>query len=167
MTARVLAIVALAATGCASLRGSGSDTARLQSRVNLLEQRVTQLERSGDWQAAAATPTPAIEEAALPTPEATPALASKKKAASDAVTVGSSVKPAPRQVQQALKNAGFYQGSVDGKMGPMTKDAIREFQRVHGLKDDGVVGKQTWTKLSAYTDQSGSNGEAIAGETLK
>lgn len=165
MTARVLAIVALAATGCASLSGAGSNTARLQSRVNLLEQRVTQLERSGDWQAAAATPTSAIEEAALPTPEAAPA--PKKKAASEAVTVGSSVKPAPRQVQQALKNAGFYQGSVDGKMGPMTKDAIREFQRVHGLKDDGVVGKQTWTKLSAYADQSGSNGEAVAGETLK
>ncbi|MBI3021021.1 MAG: peptidoglycan-binding protein, partial [Candidatus Omnitrophica bacterium] len=46
-------------------------------------------------------------------------------------------------------------------------EAIREFQRVHGLNEDGVVGKQTWAKLSAYEDLSASSGEATAAEVLK
>ena len=60
-------------------------------------------------------------------------------------------------MQQALKNAGFYQGALDGKMGPQTRDAVKEFQRVHGLRDDGVVGKQTWAKLRAYADLSSAS----------
>ncbi len=59
-----------------------------------------------------------------------------------------------REIQQALKSAGFYQGAVDGKMGPKTRQAVREFQRVHGLKDDGKVGKQTWAKLAAYVNMA-------------
>ena len=81
--------------------------------------------------------------------------------------VGAAVKPSTRDIQQALKNSGFYQGSIDGKMGPLTRDAIREFQRVHGLKDDGVVGKQTWTQLSTYANLSSSGGEPSAAEPLK
>ena len=49
----------------------------------------------------------------------------------------------------------------------ITRDAIREFQRVHGLKDDGLVGKQTWGQLSAYADLSASSGELNAAEILK
>jgi peptidoglycan hydrolase-like protein with peptidoglycan-binding domain len=78
-----------------------------------------------------------------------------------------SIKPTTREMQQALKNAGFYQGAVDGKRGPLTKEAIREFQRVNGLKVDGVVGKQTWSKLSAYADLSSASGELNAAESLK
>ena len=32
----------------------------------------------------------------------------------------------------------------------MTREAIKEFQRVHGLKDDGVVGAKTWAQLAPY-----------------
>jgi len=55
-----------------------------------------------------------------------------------------------KQVQRALKNAGFYKGSVDGKMGPSTRKAIREFQKANGLKADGRVGKETWSELSKH-----------------
>ena len=55
-----------------------------------------------------------------------------------------------QQIQAALKNAGFYQGTVDGKMGPKTKEAIRSFQLENGLKSDGVVGKKTWERLSSH-----------------
>ena len=167
--ARVLGVllIASAATGCAGLRGSAHDTQRLQSRVNLLEERITQLERMGGGWSSASASSPVMDEVIIPA-AVEPAPAPKKKAAAPAASSApSSVKPSTRQIQQALKNAGFYQGSVDGKSGPRTKDAISEFQRVHGLKDDGVVGKQTWTKLNAYADLSGSGGEAIAGETLK
>lgn len=57
-----------------------------------------------------------------------------------------------KQVQLALKKAGFYKGDIDGKKGPRTKEAIRAFQKARGLKVDGVVGKATWQALSRYLD---------------
>lgn len=59
------------------------------------------------------------------------------------------VKPAIKDVQQALKNAGF-DVSVDGKSGPKTKQAIKDFQTKSDLKADGNVGPQTWKKLQQY-----------------
>lgn len=56
----------------------------------------------------------------------------------------------PKRVQTALKNAGFYKGAVDGKIGRGTKRAIREFQKSNGLKADGVIGKETSLKLQEY-----------------
>lgn len=61
-----------------------------------------------------------------------------------------SKKLSARQIQVALKNAGFYRGSVDGKMGPATTEAIKAFQKANGLKADGVVGSRTRAKLIRY-----------------
>ena len=55
-----------------------------------------------------------------------------------------------KDIQAALKNAGFDPGAVDGKSGPRTQQAIKEFQRTNGLKIDGKVGPQTWGKLKGY-----------------
>lgn len=55
-----------------------------------------------------------------------------------------------KDIQSALKGAGYYKGSVDGKIGPTTKSAIKAFQKDHGLDADGVVGKGTWNKLKVY-----------------
>lgn len=55
-----------------------------------------------------------------------------------------------KQIQKALKSAGFYQGSVDGKIGPKTKESIIKFQKAHSLKADGVVGKRTSAELNKY-----------------
>jgi len=55
-----------------------------------------------------------------------------------------------KDIQFALKNAGFYNGPIDGKIGKNTKKAIREFQKANGLKADGVVGKETKEKLAGY-----------------
>ncbi len=62
----------------------------------------------------------------------------------------SAAKATTKQIQTALKNAGFYSGPVDGKIGQMTKTAVKEFQKANGLKEDGVVGQQTWSKLSEH-----------------
>jgi peptidoglycan hydrolase-like protein with peptidoglycan-binding domain len=59
-------------------------------------------------------------------------------------------KPSPQQIQLALKNAGFYAGEVDGKLGPMSKKAVEEFQKANGLQADGKVGPKTWQLLSKY-----------------
>ena len=55
-----------------------------------------------------------------------------------------------RQIQTALRSAGFDPGAIDGKMGPRTQQAVKEFQRAKGLKVDGVVGPKTWTELEKY-----------------
>jgi peptidoglycan hydrolase-like protein with peptidoglycan-binding domain len=55
-----------------------------------------------------------------------------------------------KQVQFALKKAGFYKGTVNGKIGPQTRRAIIAFQRAKGLKPDGVIGPKTWKELSKY-----------------
>jgi len=55
-----------------------------------------------------------------------------------------------KDIQLALKNAGFYNGHIDGKIGKSTKKAIREFQKANGLKADGIIGKETKEKLAGY-----------------
>ena len=48
-----------------------------------------------------------------------------------------------KQIQVALKKAGFYRGEIDSKIGPKTKKAIIDFQRSKRLKPDGAVGLKT------------------------
>lgn len=59
-------------------------------------------------------------------------------------------KPTVREIQTALKNAGFYTGMIDGKKGPLTKKAIEDFQRANNLGVDGKVGAKTWAVLSQH-----------------
>ena len=154
----LLAVLATVVSGCAGPQAR-QELARLQSQVGLLEERVGQLEHPGTGIVASV---PAVD----PGFESAPIVSEPSSAASKHASAGSSAKPSTRQVQQALKNAGFYQGAIDGKNGPLTKDAIKEFQRVHGLTDDGVVGRQTWAKMKAYADLP-SDGEATAAESFK
>jgi peptidoglycan hydrolase-like protein with peptidoglycan-binding domain len=65
--------------------------------------------------------------------------------------------PAGKDIQIALKNAGFDPGTPDGKMGKKTRQAIRDFQRANGLDADGKVGKKTWEVLAPYLEKAASN----------
>ncbi len=56
----------------------------------------------------------------------------------------------PKDIQRALSAAGYYQGSIDGKIGQKSQKAIKDFQRDHGLKADGVIGQKTWAELKTY-----------------
>jgi len=42
-------------------------------------------------------------------------------------------------IQQALKNLGFYQGVVDGRLGPITQAAYAQFQAARGEIADGFI----------------------------
>lgn len=52
-----------------------------------------------------------------------------------------------REVQTVLKKWGYYKGSVDGINGPLTKEAVKSFQRKYGLTADGIVGPLTASKM--------------------
>ncbi len=62
-------------------------------------------------------------------------------------------RPNMKQVQIALRNAGFDPGCLDGKMGKKTRSAIKAFQSANNLARDGKVGKQTWALLRNYLEQ--------------
>lgn len=59
----------------------------------------------------------------------------------------------PKDIQTALKNAGFYKGAVDGKLGKGTRRAIRNFQRANNLPVDSKVGLKTWEVLKEYLNK--------------
>lgn len=57
-------------------------------------------------------------------------------------------------VQQALKEKGYYDYTVDGIFGTRTRAAVISFQRDNGLQPDGIAGEKT---LKALGITSGGN----------
>ena len=63
-----------------------------------------------------------------------------------------------KQIQQRLKELGYYTGNIDGIIGSQSLRAIKNFQRDYGLTVDGIVGTKTLSALglspsSSYTSQ--------------
>lgn len=54
---------------------------------------------------------------------------------------------AVKDIQSELKVLKLYSSNVDGDFGPMTRQAVVQFQRQHRLTADGVVGPATWAAL--------------------
>jgi len=65
------------------------------------------------------------------------------------------------EIQQKLKNWGYYSGDVDGVFGSRTEAAVRLFQQKNGLAVDGKVGAQTLAALgmSAGSAHPGADGD--------
>jgi len=60
-----------------------------------------------------------------------------------------------RLVQEALKKAGYDPGPIDGKFGPLTSRALREFQKDVGLPVTGKIDEKTWELLKEYVEEKG------------
>lgn len=121
-------LLGLFLAGCATPRAQ-RETQQLQNRIALLEQALQQKD----------------EQIRLLEEELEQRISLVRKEEKRQIPVAT-----PKRIQKALRNAGFYKGPIDGNIGLQTKEAIKAFQKANDLKPDGVVGKQTWKKLSKY-----------------
>jgi len=149
-----LAMGSVLISGCAGPRYAREIT-RLKADVGLLDQRVNQLERSSLRTSQSSWPGESWRQPSAP--------AARIPVRSAAV----SAQPSTREIQRALKNAGFDPGPIDGKLGSRTRQAIREFQGVNGLQVDGIVGKRTWAKLAPFLDLEASDDKTWAARPVK
>ena len=98
-------------------------------------------------------PTPTIYSINLPSsiPQTlvTPAPTAKPSATPQGSLKLGSTGQQVKEVQQMLKNLGYYSGAVDGDFGAGTENAVKAFQKQNGLEADGKVGTQTLAKLQA------------------
>ncbi|MFA6635612.1 MAG: peptidoglycan-binding domain-containing protein [Candidatus Omnitrophota bacterium] len=121
-------------SGCAST--GSKETGILKNRMSALEERQDALEARTRAVSTDTTYVSAIERPAL-----TAATSTSRKSAPEMTK---------RELQTALKNAGYYDGAIDGKIGPKTRKAITDFQAANKLKVDGIVGLETRSELSRY-----------------
>lgn len=64
------------------------------------------------------------------------------------------------KMQKALVSLGYATGGTDGKFGPTTEKAVRQFQKDNGLTVDGAAGSATLTLLYDRAEGSSSSGSA-------
>jgi peptidoglycan hydrolase-like protein with peptidoglycan-binding domain len=70
--------------------------------------------------------------------------------ASNTVLKSGSSGTAVKQLQQKLKDLGYYTGSVDGTYGEGTAAAVKDFQAANNLTADGIAGIKTQESVYSY-----------------
>ncbi len=148
--------IVLVAAGC---NKKSTDQASLASAPAGFDSMTTE-ELAQLPQAAATTPSQQAAVEVLPVETSPVTQSVPPQAASAAETAAPVSKQASqdnpernKNIQTALKNAGLYNGNIDGKLGPASHRAIETFQKNNGLKVDGKVGPKTWTALEPYLNQ--------------
>ena len=142
-------LLALAAAGGCTKQTAGTSGATSGATASTPESLIIQQ----------ATQTPAMPAAAPSEPALAAAPAAPVDTTAAASAAATSKTGSAQEIQQALKQAGFYQGAIDGKIGPKTQQAIKEFQQAHQLKVDGKVGPRTWAALQPYLTASAGAAE--------
>ncbi len=150
-------------SGCSSTGGSNSNNA-VNAQMGVLADEVTRLDqalqetrgqlqqeqaRVAELEGRLGGNAPAQSAAAAPDQAPAYSSASSEPYAGVYRTPSGFELPAS-SVQKALKGAGFYNGEMDGKVGPDTREAVRNFQRANGLTPDGIIGKTTWNLLKKH-----------------
>ena len=80
-----------------------------------------------------------------------------------AVQAEAAVRDYTTALQKSLRDAGYYDGEVDGVYGPATVDAVEALQQAHGLPSTGTVDKAT---AAALQGDLAAKGGAIAQEAV-
>jgi hypothetical protein len=65
-----------------------------------------------------------------------------------------------RDVQAALAAQGYYKGAIDGKAGPQTAAAIREYQRLYNMPQTGRIDATLADRLLGAASGSSGGGDA-------
>jgi peptidoglycan hydrolase-like protein with peptidoglycan-binding domain len=65
-----------------------------------------------------------------------------------------------KQVQESLRDKGFYKGPVDGTMGPQTRAAIQQYQQSENLPVTGHLDGDTAGKLGVKPESVGGEFKA-------
>ncbi|WP_444685231.1 C40 family peptidase [Alkalicoccus luteus] len=60
-------------------------------------------------------------------------------------------------LQEKLKEKGHYTYTVDGVFGPLTRQAVMDYQRANNLQVDGIAGPQTFGALGTSSSSSSSS----------
>jgi murein L,D-transpeptidase YcbB/YkuD len=149
--------------GCSTMQGP-SQTSNLQIKVAQLERRVNdrdkkisdlnyEVERlSDELDLATSLVNENIEEPFYFSQDSSLKGSVEQKPSSKEDTRIIRVNVKHKDLQKALKNSGYYEGKIDGKIGSGSKKAIKKFQQAYDLKADGIVGKKTWAQLKVYLD---------------
>lgn len=151
-------VLVVGMSGCASKKAHQRQVGDLEQQVNLLTSEVTRLDASlRDSEAALIAETERRRSLEAELAQVRAELEPKSESVTAEAGTGIYRTPSgfelqSTDIQKALKSAGYYQGSVDGKVGPDTREAIRNFQRDNNLAADGVCGRRTWDKLKVYLD---------------
>ena len=67
-----------------------------------------------------------------------------------------------REIQTRLQKWGYKIDKVDGIFGTKTKKAVIEFQKNNGLKQDGIAGKNTLSKMGISSNAASGSEETNA-----
>ena len=59
------------------------------------------------------------------------------------------------QIQERMRDLGYYEGNISGSFQGHTRNAVKAFQTRNGLNADGVVGQETWDALFNLSDVAG------------
>ncbi len=146
LTMLVVMVGLIAFSGCAS-RKTGKKVDTMQAQVNAMTDELVRLDQSLQ-----------DTRAALQAQEGKGGGSESAVSSGEGASVGgmyrtpSGFEIPSVNIQKALKKAGYYNGAIDGKVGPGTRDAIAAFQKDNGLKADGVCGRGTWAKLKSYLE---------------
>ena len=94
------------------------------------------------------TPVPTAAPTAVPTPVPTPTATAQNPYEIPTQTLRSGSQGEDvKSVQRRLKDLGYYTGSIDGKFGTGTLNALIAFQQANRLTADGAAGKRTYAVL--------------------
>jgi len=62
-----------------------------------------------------------------------------------------------------LKEWGYYKGNVDGVYGSQTQQAVKNFQKANGLKQDGIAGEKTLAAMGINSKGGSSSSNSNSG----
>lgn len=135
-----LAGVLVVASGCASKKKTSKQISALEAQIGVLTDEVSRLDQSLQE----------VRGGVQAQEEVSSARSFASSGSGNIYRTPSGFELPSNNIQAALKNAGYYSGNIDGKIGPASKEAIKSFQRDNGLEADGVCGRRTWEKLQPY-----------------